>query len=166
MPPPVKPWSVKVDKFLFSAIPNDAPTTYAIYLTFTHEGNKAVRSSGYAIEAASKVPGGPGVEDRRDDLHFYRIYELNKTPRILGQSMTQPNAAGIAEVTIEMLVDSKIPEDREYTQPEKDAMREFYIGPPPPTPPRDLSTQKTIKVMASFVSGGTHIVITMPVTVV
>ena len=153
-------WSVAVDKVKFSAKFLDAPTQYTIKLSFNQQTTRATKSTSFALKAASKVPGGPGLLTGND----FRIYKLRTKPQVLSSSMTQPDATGQATVTLVLLVASQIPHESGYNLYDKIVNREFDLSGPPP-PPKDISKVTTNTIMAVFVTGGTQLTITFPVKV-
>lgn len=151
-------WSVAADKVSMSAKEGDSTTTYSIGLTFTQQSPHTVKSLNAEVDGASKVPGGPGFATRAQKV---RIFKLATKPKVLKVTTTQPTAiTGQATVTIEMFVESKIPEDRFYTHEEKLTLREYDLN-----GSNDLSLDGSTIIEAQLIDGGTQLIFTFPVKV-
>ncbi|HEY4288020.1 MAG TPA: hypothetical protein VGN00_13035 [Puia sp.] len=148
-------WSVTADNLKLSANQLDSPTKYSMDLTFTQQGTNQINKSNVAMKGGSKVPGGPGFVFDTTDV---RIYKLSDTPTVESIKMTQPAAlTGMSTVEIQLLVNSRVPEDRGFTNEEKLAMRMFDLS-----GSSNISLLESIKMAAEFVGDQTRLTIAFP----
>jgi hypothetical protein len=153
--------SLNVNGVRFSAMPGDATTSLNVSLSMNGMDESPGSILWYIFELGSKVPGGAGLAASMSAKKVnYRIFKLDSAPEVLSQELLSFNPeTGKGMVRLTCRINSMIPDSRNYSLVEKQAMRELVLD----DSPKDISMQAGMNIMAKVMEEDTELVITFPV---